>query len=101
MGNVLHNSSGEVKLTDFGISKDLDSMGLAQTFVGTAFYMAPERTCGKDYSFVSDVWSAGMVVYELCTGRYPFTTKVFLDLYDCLNNQPEPRLSSDFPPPLC
>mmetsp|Transcript_51624 Transcript_51624/g.109694 ORF Transcript_51624/g.109694 Transcript_51624/m.109694 type:complete len:333 (+) Transcript_51624:135-1133(+) len=99
--NVLHNQLGQVKLTDFGISKDLHAVGLAQTFVGTAFYMAPERTSGKDYSFASDVWSTGMVVYELATGKYPYTTKAFLDLYDCLNFQPEPRLTDDFPPALC
>lgn len=100
--NVLHNLAGQVKLTDFGISKDLDStVGLAQTFVGTATYMAPERAMGQDYSFVSDVWSAGIVLYELATGRYPFTTKAFLDLYDCLCVQPEPRLSGEPPPALC
>merc|ERR1719282_1155433 len=42
--NILHNNAGQVKLTDFGISKDLDStVGVAATFVGTASYMSPER----------------------------------------------------------
>lgn len=100
--NVLHNSAGQVKLTDFGISKDLETNCLAQTFVGTACYMAPERTLGGHYSFVSDVWSAGMVVYELATGKFPFVTQAFLDLYDCLHNQPEPRLlEGEFPAALC
>lgn len=101
--NVLHSLAGEVKLTDFGISKDLDStVGVAATFVGTANYMAPERALGKDYAFRSDVWSAGMVVYELATGRYPFTTKSFLDLYENLCVQPEPRLDgAAFPAVLC
>mmetsp|Transcript_8545 Transcript_8545/g.18229 ORF Transcript_8545/g.18229 Transcript_8545/m.18229 type:complete len:337 (-) Transcript_8545:19-1029(-) len=101
--NVLHNLAGQVKLTDFGISKDLNStVGVAATFVGTANYMSPERALGKDYSYGSDVWSAGMVVYELATGCYPFATKSFLELYEHLCVQPEPRLSAlEFPSGLC
>lgn len=101
--NVLHNTAGQVKLTDFGISKDLNStVGVAATFVGTANYMSPERALGKDYSFRSDVWSAGMVIYELASGKYPFSTKAFLELYECLCVKPEPRLDEGiFPPALC
>lgn len=101
--NVLHNLAGQVKLTDFGISKDLNStVGVAATFVGTANYMSPERARGSDYSYRSDVWSAGIVVYELATGKYPFTTKNFLELYECLCTLPEPRLvEGEYPPPLC
>mmetsp|Transcript_27864 Transcript_27864/g.64728 ORF Transcript_27864/g.64728 Transcript_27864/m.64728 type:complete len:333 (-) Transcript_27864:121-1119(-) len=101
--NVLHNNLGQVKLTDFGISKDLTSTaGVAASFVGTANYMSPERALGKDYSFRSDVWSAGMVVFELASGQYPYKARNFLDLYDCLCSQPEPRLDEKkFPPKLC
>lgn len=101
--NVLHNAAGQVKLTDFGISKDVNStVGVAATFVGTASYMSPERATGKDYSFQSDVWSAGLVLYEMATGGYPFSTRSFLDLYECLCVQPEPRLDpAEFPPELC
>lgn len=101
--NILHNRAGQVKLTDFGISKELEStLGAAASFVGSANYMAPERALGKDYSYPSDVWSLGMVIYELAVGRYPYETRGFLDLYECLCNQPEPRLdSSKFPRDLC
>ncbi|CAE7026210.1 MKK2 [Symbiodinium natans] len=94
--NVLHNSLGQVKLTDFGISKDLTSTaGVAASFVGTANYMSPERALGK-------VWSAGMVVFELANGQYPYKAKNFLDLYECLCTQPEPRLDTHkFPSALC
>lgn len=101
--NVLHSLAGQVKLTDFGISKDLNSeVGVAATFVGTANYMSPERALGKDYSYQSDVWSAGMIIYELATGRYPFATRAFLELYECLCVKPEPRLDAGaFPAALC
>merc|ERR1712085_34759 len=103
--NILHNLAGQVKLTDFGISKDVQSFdGMGTTFVGTSMYMAPERVSGDNYSFQSDVWSAGMVIYELSTGCHPFARLDFLELYDRLCEQPEPRLetvSKDFPAELC
>lgn len=101
--NILHNKSGQVKLTDFGISKHLGNMPcVGTTFVGTATYMAPERASGGDYSYESDVWSAGLVIYELATGRYPFGSASFAELFECLCDKPEPRLDKGtFPELLC
>ena len=71
--NILCNSKGEVKLTDFGISKELEStVGMCMTFVGTFKYMSPERVQSKPYSYASDVWSLGLVLIECATGRYPY-----------------------------
>ncbi|VDP94970.1 unnamed protein product [Echinostoma caproni] len=62
--------NGEVKLCDFGVSGHLtDSM--ANSFVGTRSYMAPERLTGEQYNILSDVWSVGLSLVELTTGRYP------------------------------
>lgn len=102
--NILHNHLGEVKLTDFGIAKDLDStLAMAGTFVGTVTYMSPERCLGQDYALASDVWSVGMVIYELATGRYPFSDiSSFPVLFEHLCEKPEPRLDPvQFPPELC
>eukprot|EP00747_Dinoflagellata_sp_TGD_P166209 gnl/TRDRNA2_/TRDRNA2_188643_c0_seq1.p1 gnl/TRDRNA2_/TRDRNA2_188643_c0~~gnl/TRDRNA2_/TRDRNA2_188643_c0_seq1.p1 ORF type:complete len:333 (+),score=78.76 gnl/TRDRNA2_/TRDRNA2_188643_c0_seq1:88-1086(+) len=102
--NVLHNSRGEVKLTDFGIAKDLDStMAMAGTFVGTVTYMSPERCLGNDYSLASDIWSVGMVIYELACGSYPFAdVSSFPVLFEHLCEKPEPRLDpATYPPDLC
>merc|ERR1739848_805428 len=102
--NILHNKAGEVKLTDFGIAKDLDTtFAMAGAFVGTVTYMSPEQCLGNDYSLASDIWSVGMVIYELATGKYPFADlSSFPELFDHLIEKPEPRLDGEvFPAPLC
>lgn len=97
--NILHTSEGKVKLTDFGISKEMHLADVSSTFVGTATYMAPERAAGDNYSFESDIWSAGMVFYELAAGRYPFCTSSFPELFVALCEGPEPRLEASTHPP--
>jgi len=68
--NILINSSGEIKLCDFGVSGQLiDSM--ANTFIGTRSYMSPERLEGNRYTVQSDIWSLGLSLVELALGRYP------------------------------
>jgi serine/threonine protein kinase len=96
-GNILVNSDGSVKLSDFGISKTLDNTAnICDTFVGTATYMSPERAVGQDYSFSADIWSLGIVLYELATGEFPFPKLAsFPVLFDHLCHQPEPRLIGD------
>merc|ERR1719277_2386891 len=53
LGNILVNSRGCVKVTDFGISKKLEDSSFCDTFVGTATHMSPERFEGKDYSYAA------------------------------------------------
>jgi len=68
--NMLVNSHGEIKLCDFGVSGQLiDSM--ANSFVGTRSYMAPERLQGSRYTVLSDIWSLGLSLIEMAIGRYP------------------------------
>eukprot|EP00928_Gymnodinium_smaydae_P068806 TRINITY_DN5207_c0_g1_i1.p1 TRINITY_DN5207_c0_g1~~TRINITY_DN5207_c0_g1_i1.p1 ORF type:complete len:574 (+),score=122.75 TRINITY_DN5207_c0_g1_i1:34-1755(+) len=95
--NVLHNRAGRVKLTDFGISKNIGGAlsGVGTTFVGTTTYMSPERLEGDDHSYNSDVWSAGVVIYELATGQHPFQSNSFLGVYSNICEQDEPRLPAD------
>merc|ERR1719220_360754 len=61
LGNILVNSRGAVKVTDFGISKKLGDCGMCDTFVGTATHMSPERMLGEDYSFAADHLELGVV----------------------------------------
>lgn len=92
--NILLNRLGEIKLTDFGTSKALESTaGLCSTFVGTTRYMSPERIAGGQYSFPSDVWSLGIILYELAAGESPFPPDLsVVSLYEHIANNPEPRL---------
>lgn len=46
--------------------------GFAKTLVGTPYYLSPELCEGKPYNEKSDIWALGVVLYESCTGKYPF-----------------------------
>ncbi|KAJ1902292.1 Protein kinase C signaling pathway involved MAPKK protein [Coemansia sp. IMI 209127] len=69
--NILVTGRGEIKLCDFGVSGELvDS--IAQTFVGTSYYMAPERIQGDRYAVQSDIWSLGLTLIEVSQNQFPF-----------------------------
>ena len=72
--NILLDSSGFVKLSDFGITKELGTGTFAQagTQVGTLAYMSPERVRGEPYGLPSDVWSLGLIALEAASGAYPY-----------------------------
>jgi serine/threonine protein kinase len=71
--NILLDSSQNIKMGDFGLAKELSSKSkLAQTNVGTPYYMAPEIINEKDYDEKSDIWSLGCLLYELAALKPPF-----------------------------
>lgn len=94
LANILINSDGIVKLTDFGISRILEtSQNYAHTFIGSRIYMSPERIKGNNYSYPSDIWSLGLVIYELATGKEPYGEgNDFLTQIAKIVEEPEPRL---------
>lgn len=106
--NILTNSKGQIKLCDFGVSGELVN-SIADTFVGTSTYMAPERIQGEKYTVKSDVWSFGLSIMELAIGRFPFGSENpsdddegpagILDLLQQIVHEPAPRLpkSDAFP----
>jgi serine/threonine protein kinase/beta-lactam-binding protein with PASTA domain len=72
--NVLVDSEGRVKVTDFGIARaGTSEMTEAGSIVGTAQYLSPEQARGTDVDQRSDLYSLGVVLYELLTGTLPFT----------------------------
>lgn len=109
--NVLVNSRGMIKLCDFGVATETVN-SVANTFVGTSTYMAPERIQGGAYTIKSDVWSVGLTVMELAIGRFPFDASDsaagdrasagpmgILDLLQQIVHEPAPKLpkSEAFP----
>ena len=72
--NMLILDSGLVKITDFGIAVALNSTQLTQTnsVMGSVHYLPPEQAAGKGATFKSDIYSLGILMYELVTGKLPF-----------------------------
>lgn len=75
--NVLIDPDGRAKVTDFGISRSLDSDGLTATgrVLGTTDYVAPEQALGEDVTEQSDVYSLGICLFEMLTGAVPFSAE--------------------------
>ncbi|EFA22352.1 Stk1 family PASTA domain-containing Ser/Thr kinase [Bifidobacterium gallicum] len=76
-GNIMISEQGVVKVMDFGIARALDdsatTMTQSQGVVGTAQYLSPEQARGESVDMRSDLYSAGCVLYEMLTGKPPFT----------------------------
>jgi eukaryotic-like serine/threonine-protein kinase len=72
--NVLIDEEGRAKLTDFGISRQLEQDGMTATgrVLGTTDYVAPEQAMGKGVDPRSDIYSLGVVLYEMLVGQVPF-----------------------------
>lgn len=72
--NIMLLGNGKIKLTDFGIARFIDSKENvdSDTAVGTAYYISPEQASGKKIDQRSDIYSLGVMMYEMATGRLPF-----------------------------
>ena len=106
--NILMGDNGDVKVADFGIARALDAghdAGLTQdgAVMGTATYFSPEQAKGEGLDLRSDLYSLGVVLYELLTGRAPFIGESALaTAYKQVNENPPSirSLVSDVPTPL-
>ena len=94
--NVLVNGNGEAKVTDFGIARSLavpQGVTLTGTVLGTSDYISPEQAQGRQVDELTDVYSLGVVVYELLTGEPPFTGDNFVAIAMQHINDPVPPAS--------
>ncbi|MCG8608043.1 serine/threonine-protein kinase [bacterium] len=91
--NIMINDKAVVKIMDFGLAKLADRSKMTQlgTTLGTAAYMSPEQARGDEADHRSDIWSLGVVLYEMISGQLPFKGDYEQAVtYSILNEDPEP-----------
>ena len=88
--NIMLTTKGQVKLMDFGLAKLSGMTRVTKTgsTIGTMAYMSPEQARGDEVGFSADIWSFGVVLYEMLTGRLPFQGEYEAAvLYSILNRE--------------
>jgi len=103
--NVMLSSKDQVKIMDFGLAKLIGTREITEgeSTPGTIAYMSPEQTRGEGVDHRTDIWSLGVVLYEMFTGQRPFRGDYYQAVvYSILNEEPEPahRVRPDLPPAL-
>ena len=101
-GNLLVTPDFKVKITDFGIARAADQAPLTKTgqVMGTAQYLAPEQATGKGSVPQSDLYSLGVILYEMLAGKRPFTGDSQVEIAIAQVNRPHPPLPDTIPEPV-
>ncbi len=89
--NIMLTKAGEVKIADFGIARiESSSMTQAGTMLGTPSYMSPEQFMGQTVDARTDIYSSGVMLYQLLTGEKPFEGGLTAIMHKVLNTEPPP-----------
>ncbi|PTM57579.1 protein kinase domain-containing protein [Desmospora activa] len=104
--NIMVNDKGRFKVTDFGISRVSKASTITQTgsVIGTVHYFSPEQAKGKETNSTSDLYSVGIVLYEMVTGTIPFDGEeaIGIALQHLQDPVPDPRaIQPDIPESFC
>ncbi|MGK4218890.1 protein kinase domain-containing protein [Kocuria marina] len=101
-GNLIITPDNRVKVTDFGIARLADQVPLTATgqVMGTAQYLAPEQATGQTATGSSDIYSLGIIGYELLAGRRPFTGESQIAIALAQVNDNPPALPDSIPEPV-
>lgn len=100
--NIMIQDDGQIKITDFGIAMALNSTQLTQTnsVMGSVHYLPPEQAAGKGATIKSDIYSMGIIFYELLTGELPFKGDSAVEIALKQMKEPLPdvhKLNNDIP----
>ena len=97
--NIMIQDDGQIKITDFGIAMALNSTQLTQTnsVMGSVHYLPPEQANGKGSTIKSDIYSMGIIFYELLTGSLPFKGENAVEIALKQMKEPLPSLRDDNP----
>src|SRR3984957_380212 len=98
-GNIMLDSHGQVLITDFGLAALAGQVEGAEVRNGTPAYMAPEQLDGKEVTVRSEIYSLGLVLYEIFTGKRPFESSTLADLVRT-RNESAPTSPSTLVPDL-
>lgn len=99
--NLFLTASDRLRIGDFGISKVLDSTAaFAKTAIGTPYYLSPEICQERPYSFGSDIWALGCVLFEMAALRVPFDAQNIQALVQKITRGPLPQVPAQYSPDL-